>query len=77
MFAIRNTKTLAECPLLKKESTTEKSLLERIRMEPTLSTKLYDRLIKVDLCYKGNWSGVTPEKSSHKLQSENISYTHL
>ena len=33
MPAIRNTKTLAECLSLKKESGTEKSLLERIEME--------------------------------------------
>jgi len=26
---------------------------------------------------KGNWSGVTPEESSVKLQSKNLSYTHL
>jgi len=51
MPAIRNTKTLAECLLLKKESVTEKSLLEKIGMEPTLSTKLYDRLIKADPCW--------------------------
>jgi len=29
----------------------EKSLLERIGMEPTPFTKLYDRLIKADLCW--------------------------
>ena len=51
MPAIRNTKTLAEHLSLKKESATEKSLLERIRIEPTLSTKLYDRLVKADLCW--------------------------
>jgi len=51
MPAIRNTKTLAECLLLKKESVTEKSLLERIGIEPTPSTKLYDRLIKADPCW--------------------------
>jgi len=51
MPAIRNTKTLAEWLLLKKESVTEKSLLEKIGMEPTLSTKLYDRLIKADPCW--------------------------
>jgi len=50
MPTIRNTKTLAEHLLLKKECVTEKSLLERIGIEPTLSTKLYDRLIEVDLC---------------------------
>jgi len=51
MPTIRNTKTLAEHFSLKKESATEKSLLERIGIEPTLSTKLYNRLIKADLCW--------------------------
>jgi len=51
MPTIRNTKTLAEHLSLKKESATEKLLLERIGMEPTLSTKLYDRLVKVDPCW--------------------------
>ena len=51
MSAIRNTKTLAEYLLLKKESVTEKSLLERIEMEPTLSTKLYNRLVEADPCW--------------------------
>jgi len=51
MSAIRNTKTLAECLLLKKESATEKLLLERIEIEPTPSTKLYNRLIEADPCW--------------------------
>jgi len=51
MPAIRNTKTLAEHLSLKKESVTEKSLLKRIGMEPTPSTKLYDRLVKADPCW--------------------------
>ena len=51
MSAIRNTKTLAEHLLLKKKSATEKSLLERIGMEPIPSTKLYDRLIEADPCW--------------------------
>jgi len=51
MPAIRNTKTLAECLSLKKESVIEKSLLERIGMEPTPSTKLYNRLVKADPCW--------------------------
>jgi len=51
MSAIRNTKTLAEHLSLKKESTTEKLLLERIEIKPTLSTKLYDKLIKADPCW--------------------------
>ena len=40
MSAIRNTKTLAEHLLLKKEYVTEKSLLERIGMKPTPSTNI-------------------------------------
>ena len=51
MPAIRNTKTLAECLSLKKESTTKKSLLERIKIEPTPSTKLYNRLVEADPCW--------------------------
>jgi len=50
MPAIRNTKTLAECLSLKKESATKKSLLERIKIEPTPSTKLYNRLVEADPC---------------------------
>jgi len=51
MPTIRNTKTLAKYLSLKKKSATEKSLLERIGMEPTLSTKLYNRLVKADSCW--------------------------
>jgi len=51
MPAIRNTKTLAEHLSLKKKSATKKLLLERIGMEPTPSTKLYDRLVKADPCW--------------------------
>ena len=51
MLTIRNTKTLAERLLLKKESATKKLLLERIEMKPTLSTKLYDRLVEADPCW--------------------------
>jgi len=51
MPTIKNTKTLAECLLLKKEYVTEKSLLKRIEIESTPFTKLYDRLIKADLCW--------------------------
>ena len=51
MSTIRNTKTLTEYLSLKKESMTKKSLLERIGMEPTLSTKLYNRLVKANLCW--------------------------
>jgi len=52
MPAIRNTKkTLVECLLLKQESVKDKSLLERIGMDPTLSTKLYNKLVKADPCW--------------------------
>jgi len=52
MPAIRNTKkTLVECLLLKQESVKNKSLLERIGMDPTPSTKLYDKLIEADPCW--------------------------
>jgi len=51
MSTIRNNKTLAEHLLLKKESATKKSLLERIEMESTPSTKLYDRLVETDPCW--------------------------
>jgi len=72
MPAIRNTKTLAECLSLKKESVTEKSLLERIGMEPTPSTKLYDRLIEVDPCWhKVNnfyFASCLPELHFHKTK---------
>jgi len=50
MPAIRNTKTLAKYLSLKKKSATEKSLLERIKMEPTPFTKLYDKLVEADPC---------------------------
>jgi len=48
MSTIRNTKTLAKYLLLKKKSAIEKLLLERIGIESTLSTKLYNRLIEAD-----------------------------
>jgi len=51
MPAIRNTQTLAEHLSLKKKSATEKSLLERIGIEPTPSTKLYNRLVEADPCW--------------------------
>jgi len=51
MPTIKNTKTLAECLLLKKEYMTEKSLLKRIEIESTPFTKLYDRLVKANLCW--------------------------
>jgi len=51
MPTIRNTKkTLVEWLLLKQESIKDKSLLERIGIDPTLSTKLYDKLIEADPC---------------------------
>jgi len=51
MPTIRNTKkSLVECLSLKQESVKNKSLLERIEMNPTLSTKLYNKLIEADPC---------------------------
>jgi len=51
MPAIRNTKkTLVERLLLKQESVKDKSLLERIEMNLTLSTELYDKLVEADPC---------------------------
>jgi len=70
MFAIRNTKTLVERLLLKQESIKDKSLLERIGMNPTLSTELYNKLVKADLCWhKVNnlyFSSCPPELYFHK-----------
>jgi len=52
MPAIRNTKkTLVEHLSLKQESVKDKSLLERIGMDPIPSTKLYDKLIEADPCW--------------------------
>jgi len=52
MPAIRNTKkSLVERLSLKQESVKDKSLLERIGMDPTPSTKLYDKLIEADPCW--------------------------
>jgi len=52
MPTIRNTKkTLVECLSLKQESVKDKSLLERIRIDPTPSTKLYDKLVEADPCW--------------------------
>jgi len=50
--AIRNTKkSLVEGLPLKQESVKDKSLLERIGMNPTPSTELYDKLVEADLCW--------------------------
>jgi len=52
MPAIRNTKkSLVERLSLKQESMKNKSLLERIGMNPTSSTELYDKLVEVDPCW--------------------------
>jgi len=52
MPAIRNTKkTLVEHLSLKQESVKDKSLVERIGMDPTPSTKLYDKLVEADPCW--------------------------
>jgi len=72
MPTIRNTKTLAECLSLKKESVTEKSLLERIGMEPTPSTKLYDILVEADPCWHKvddfYFASCPPELHFHKTK---------
>jgi len=72
MPTIRNTKTLAKHLSLKKESTTEKSLLERIEMKPTLSTKLYDRLVEADPCWHKvddfYFASCLPELHFHKTK---------
>ena len=49
MPTIRNTKkSLVERLSLKQESVKDKFLLERIEMDPTPSTKLYDKLVEAD-----------------------------
>jgi len=51
MPAIRNTKKLlVERLSLKQESVKDKSLLERIGINPTPSTELYDKLVEADSC---------------------------
>ena len=52
MPAIRNTKkSLVEHLLLKQESVKDKSLLERIGINPTPSIELYNKLIEADPCW--------------------------
>jgi len=52
MPAIRNTKkSLVECLSLKQESMKDKYLLERIGMNPTPFTELYDKLVEADSCW--------------------------
>ena len=52
MPTIRNTKkSLVEHLSLKQESVKDKSLLERIGMDPTPSTELYDKLVEADPCW--------------------------
>jgi len=72
MPTIRNTKTLAECPLLKKKSATKKLLLKRIEMEPTLSTKLYNRFVEADPCWHKvddfYFASCPPELHFHKTK---------
>jgi len=49
MPAIRNTKkSLVECLSLRQESVKDKYLLERIGMNPTLTTELYNKLVEAD-----------------------------
>jgi len=51
MPAIRNTKkSLVERLSLKQESVKDKSLLERIGMNPTPSIELYNKLVEADAC---------------------------
>jgi len=71
MSAIRNTKkTLVEYLLLKQKSVKDKLLLERIGMNPTPSTKLYNKLVEADpYWYKVNnfyFSFCSPELHFHK-----------
>ena len=47
----RHQKLLVERLSLKQESVKDKSLLERIEMDPTPSTKLYDKLVEADPCW--------------------------
>ena len=52
MPTIRNTKkSLVERLLLKQESVKDKSLLERIGMNPTPFTELYNKLVEADPCW--------------------------
>jgi len=52
MPTIRNTKkSLVECLSLKQESIKDKSLLERIRINSTLSIELYNKLVEADPCW--------------------------
>jgi len=52
MPAIRNIKkTLVKHLSLKQESVKNKLLLERIGIDPTSSTKLYNKLVKADPCW--------------------------
>jgi len=71
MPAIRNTKkTLVEHLLLKQESVKDKSLLKRIRMNPTPSTELYNKLVGADPCWHKvdnfYFSSCPPELHFHK-----------
>jgi len=52
MLTIRNTKkSLVECLSLKQKSIKDKLLLKRIGMNSTLSTELYNKLVKADPCW--------------------------
>ena len=71
MPTIKNTKkTLVECLSLKQESVKDKSLLERIGMNPIPSTGLYNKLIEADpYWYKVDnfyFSSCPPELHFHK-----------
>jgi len=71
MPAIRNTKKLlVEHLSLKQESVKDKSLLERIGINPTPSTELYGKLVEADLCWHKvdnlYFSSCPPELHFHK-----------
>jgi len=71
MPAIKNTKKLlVERLLLKQESMKDKSLLERIGMNSTPSTELYDKLVEADPCWHKvdnlYFSSCPPELHFHK-----------
>jgi len=71
MPAIKNTKKLlVERLSLKQESMKDKSLLERIGMNSTPSTELYDKLVEADPCWHKvdnlYFSSCPPELHFHK-----------
>ena len=72
MPAIRNTKkSLVEHLSLKQESMKDKLLLEKIGMDPTPSTKLYDKLIKANSYWYEVEVGILPPRTTF-LQKQEI-----